>query len=363
MNKFNILHISLDFNYSCGVSKHIYLLLRELKKDPNFNLFFIANGGDSINRIEILGVKPQVIKFYKGWKNILFFVPNYFKLKNYCINNKISIIHSHHRYPEFLAWLVAKKLGIKTITTVHSFVKGKFFFSFKSHKIISVSKAVNVYLIEHFSTNKEKLIMLHNFVVTDERHKSTDNNTPVFETLTSHDKVLLFLGRINKIKGVDILIDTFLSMSKKRKDVFLVLVGNFDLSESYLEIIRSHQRIILHHSKSSVSEYFHICTVVILPSRIDPFPYVMLESGLFKKPFIGGNTGGIAEFIEDGKNGLLVEPGNVESLTGAIEWVLDNPEEARQLGENLHKKVLTLNSKKEYIEKLIGIYNELLSSE
>ena len=44
----------------------------------------------------------------------------------------------------------------------------------------------------------------------------------------------------------------------------------------------------------------------------------MIETGSFKKLFIGGNTGGIAEFIEDGKNGLLVDPENPEMIAEKI---------------------------------------------
>ncbi len=86
----------------------------------------------------------------------------------------------------------------------------------------------------------------------------------------------------------------------------------------------------------------------------------MLESGLFKKPFVGSRTGGIAEFIEDGKNGLLFEPGDVKQLIEKINYVLDNPEEAKTFGENLYLKVIENTSSEKYFYTLSEIYNNLI---
>jgi glycosyltransferase involved in cell wall biosynthesis len=88
----------------------------------------------------------------------------------------------------------------------------------------------------------------------------------------------------------------------------------------------------------------------------------MIESGRFKKPFIGGNTGGIAEFIEDGKNGLLVDPGNPQQLAEEIIYLLNNPNVGKMLGENLFSKVNTLCDLNNYFSNVEKIYNSLLAS-
>lgn len=87
----------------------------------------------------------------------------------------------------------------------------------------------------------------------------------------------------------------------------------------------------------------------------------MLESGSFKKPFIGGNTGGIAEFIEDGKNGLLVDPENPEELADKIFFLLNNPEFGKTLGENLYEKVTRLCDYNNYFKEVENIYKSLLT--
>ena len=71
----------------------------------------------------------------------------------------------------------------------------------------------------------------------------------------------------------------------------------------------------------NIKQLYSISDVVILPSKKDSFPYVMLEAGINKKSFIGGNTGGIAEFIEDGVNGEeAVEM--IRGFVGSVLWAI-----------------------------------------
>ena len=101
--------------------------------------------------------------------------------------------------------------------------------------------------------------------------------------------------------------------------------------------------------------------MIVLPSKSDPFPYVMLEAGKFRKPFIGGNSGGIAEFIEEGVNGLLVAPGNPDELAEKIDYLLNNPNICSELGNNLFEKVTQLCDYNNYFRRIEIIYNSLLS--
>ena len=117
-------------------------------------------------------------------------------------------------------------------------------------------------------------------------------------------------------------------------------------------------KIIYITSINNASDLIRYAEFVVAPSRIEPLSYVMLESGLFAKPFIGGNTGGIREFIEHKVSGYLVKPGDVDSLSEAIVWMLENSDKANEMGKSLNEKVMKLNGKNEYCEKLKEIYYE-----
>jgi glycosyltransferase involved in cell wall biosynthesis len=84
----------------------------------------------------------------------------------------------------------------------------------------------------------------------------------------------------------------------------------------------------------------------------------MLEAGLAGRPFIGGRTSGIQEFIEDGKDGLLVEPGNVDDMINKIFQIADDKNLAKKLADNLYKKVMPLTNYKKYLQNIRSIYED-----
>ena len=79
-----------------------------------------------------------------------------------------------------------------------------------------------------------------------------------------------------------------------------------------------------------------------------------------KKPFIGGNTGGISEFIEDGVNGVLIEPGNFNQLADKIIYLFNNPEKAAILAEALYQKVKKECDCEMFYGRLDKIYKNIL---
>lgn len=361
MNKIKILHISPDFNYSCGVSRYINDLCNHYSADRKYELFFITNRGNSLSRLKKIKVTIKIMKFSRGFINIIYFLPNLITLFYFCYKNKINIIHTHHRYPELLAVITGKILKIKTITTVHSLLKGYRRLSFKSDHIIAVSNAVFLLLTDFFKVPAEKINTILNGVETSNFQQNIDIKVFKQEMNIPPDlKILLFLGRITALKGVDILIKSFEKISIQKKDLLLLIIGDFydNSLDKCIKDLPSNIKII--PAVENPYLFYFTSEAVILPSLIESLPYIMLESGLMRKPFIGSRTGGIAEFIEDGENGLLFEPGNTDQLAEKINYVLDNPEKSKLLGENLYKKVTSECSSEYYFKKLDEIYNDLV---
>jgi len=358
-----ILHITPDFNYSCGRSKLVYLYFKYFGNHPDYEIHFISNGGDSLDRLnDKASLKFQRLEFSTGYKNLFYYRNFYTKLKKYIRNNKIDLVHTHHRFPEMVAVKIEKKLKIKTVISTHGFTRGFKNISFQSDKIFSVSNSINRYLMNNFNIKKDKIISLYNPIenVTQidfrlgEQFKSEND-------ISSDMKLLLFVGRISKDKGIDTLIKSFTSVKEKIENVFLVINGQLE-KKKYRQYL-DEDKIIYVPPQNDISHLYYIADIVILPSRTDSFPYVMLEAGTFKKTFIGGNTGGIAEFIDDGGNGLLVDPENSEQLAEKIIYLLNNPDVGKKFGENLHRKVNELCDYYSYFNQVEKIYNKLVEAE
>jgi glycosyltransferase involved in cell wall biosynthesis len=100
-----------------------------------------------------------------------------------------------------------------------------------------------------------------------------------------------------------------------------------------------------------------------LPSQwYENSPSTIYESFALGKPVIGSRIGGIPELIEDGVNGLLFEPANVEDLAEKIKYLYHHPLLAQKMGISARKKVEEKYSEEEYYKKLLGIYDNLIKN-
>ena len=87
-------------------------------------------------------------------------------------------------------------------------------------------------------------------------------------------------------------------------------------------------------------EAFEACDLLAVPSRYDSFGIAYLEAWRCGKPVIGARVGAIPEVIEEGRDGLLVEFGNVDHLVSALDLLLNQPDRCVEMGERGRRKVL-----------------------
>lgn len=361
----NILHITPNFNYTCGRSKLAFMYLKHFSATKDFQIHFITNGGDSLERLrEIPNLKYKQLNFSTGFKNIFHIRSFYKNLKSYLIKNKIGLIHTHHRFPEVAAVQIESELNVRTVTSAHSFVKGFKGWGFNSDKVIAVSNPVRNYLINKFEVSNERALTLYNPVEKlHQRDEASTNSFKAEKKITEENKIILFVGRLCRDKGFDKLIKAFEIIKVKDKNAILIAVGQIEGNKKVYESFLERERVIYIPPQKSIQSFYEISNLVVLPSRVEPLGYSMLEAGVHKKPFIGGNTGGIAEFIEDGINGLLVDPENPQMLAEKIIYFLNNPHIERTMGEKLFEKVNRLCDYNSYFSEVEKIYNSLLTRE
>jgi glycosyltransferase involved in cell wall biosynthesis len=168
------------------------------------------------------------------------------------------------------------------------------------------------------------------------------------------DRVVLVVARLDPMKGQDKPIKAIANVIKDIPNVKLVLVGNGSFSSSKQGIglskadrwlnelrilvkklgVENHVIFAGHLSQSQLNAAYDCCDLTVLPSVREGFGLVVIESWLYRKPTIVTSKAGIAEIIEDGKNGLLFDPDDNISLAEKISDLLSDPERAKTLGEN-----------------------------
>ncbi|NWF88560.1 MAG: glycosyltransferase family 4 protein [Ignavibacteriaceae bacterium] len=358
----NILHISPNFNIACGVSKHVYNILTSKKMDEEFNLYFVTNGGDALTKLDRANINYNIMNFTKDKLLHIDLFKNLKWLKAFCREKKINIIHSHHRYPELLANLIKKFIPCKTVITAHNFVYGMKNISYKSDCIVAVSHSVKNHLVNYFGLPQKKINVLYNCLNSNISAVTDMEELKKKLSLPNSQRIFLYIGRLSEEKGIDILIDSIDTLYQKNPNWLLIIVGSSFLELDIQKFNLNKPYIRVFHSVEGIECFYKIANLVILPSKTEGLGYTMLEAGLNKIPFIGSRAGGIAEFIEDGINGFLFEPGNSTDLADKINYLLNNPDIAKRSAERLNEKVLRLCNCENYFIKLSEIYDSLLTT-
>jgi glycosyltransferase involved in cell wall biosynthesis len=113
--------------------------------------------------------------------------------------------------------------------------------------------------------------------------------------------------------------------------------------------------------RDDIAEIMQIFDLLVLPSLNEGMGRVLVEAMAAGKPVIASNIGGIPDLVKHGRTGILVPPADEDKLAGAIARLVNNPKEARRMGElaRIHSQRFSLET---MIEKIDEIYDDLIFS-
>jgi len=138
---------------------------------------------------------------------------------------------------------------------------------------------------------------------------------------------ILFVGIDWKRKGGPDLIEAFKIVQENYPNATLTIVGaSPQINEPNCEIVGK-------VPPQKLKKYYEMATLFCMPTYVEPFGIVFLEAMQAQLPIVGTNVGAVPDFLKNGWNGWLVEPGDVQGLADAIMKLLNNPDLCRQFGE------------------------------
>lgn len=161
-------------------------------------------------------------------------------------------------------------------------------------------------------------------------------------------KVILFVGRLIDLKGVDFLLKAFSNLSKIHEDVILLILGDGPEKENLEKLTRKlniDDRVIFtgNIDNKLLGGYYLSSNVFVLPSittyYADACPLVVNEAMYFGKPVITSDAVGTTFMIKNGENGYVVPERNSKALCESIEKVISNPELEKKMGMNSKKLI------------------------
>ncbi len=173
-----------------------------------------------------------------------------------------------------------------------------------------------------------------------------------------YEKQAIYVGRISREKGVDILVKAF----TKLKDIDLLIVGDGPLLP-YLRKQFGHYKNIHFLGKVEREKALRLikgADVFILPSRYEGLSTALLEAMACGTPVIASRVGGNTELIEDGVTGLLVSPGDEKELIKDIIFLVNNRKIAQSLADKAKEKVVRYYNWEKVFRKYLKLYYSLI---
>ena len=261
---------------------------------------------------------------------------------------KIQILHTHGYFAGVFARLAGLLAGIpQMISHVHSTYfdfRAKHLFmerllSYRTDRIICVSKAVQDWVVEGEGIRKGKTIVIYNgtapFLVAPPSGLITVGGRKALG-IPEHDIVFTVVASLTPNKGHRVLLDSFAALLEEHPNATLLVVGEGPLRQELGDRTRQGKidhKVLFAGLQTDISDLLRISDVGLLPSQSrEGLGMALIEAMAAGLPVIGTNLGGIPEVIADGENGILVPLARADLLADAMKRLATDREARLRMG-------------------------------
>jgi len=363
---------SNSFKYPGGVQNHVLGLYRYLKKRGHYVKIISPMYSDEKKICEdvIFFGRAKKINFNASLTD-LSIITKEFNAKEILERENFDIIHFHNP-GLFITSEILSKSTSKNIITFHAlpdasilYLGLKVFMKYikkiklinKIDGIIIVSKPLKKYISKYFDCKKSVIpngIDLEIF--------KNSGRLPLYQDGKIN---ILFLGRIEKRKGLIYLIKAYEILKKKHKNIRLIVIGSGNLEEKCKNYVKKRkiEDVIFVGSVNEEEKvkYINTCDIFCAPSIYgESFGIVLLEAMACGKPIVAFANQGYKEVLRGIQKRFLVKPKNINSLAKKIEILIKDDRLRRKLGKFGKKEV------KKYSWNIVGrkierFYEEILN--
>jgi glycosyltransferase involved in cell wall biosynthesis len=180
-----------------------------------------------------------------------------------------------------------------------------------------------------------------------------------------------FIGRLSEEKGIDILVESAPLVLRDVPEARFVVRGvpfTVEDRDFFARVKRRIEDLGLTSTFEfpdyvrEIPDLLRRIDVLVVPSRRDAMPRVVLEAMALGKPVVAASVGGLPEQISNGKTGLLVRPASAEDLADAVVNLLRHPDLARSMGLEGRRVVEERYSLAATTKSIAGVYAEIVHS-
>ncbi|MHA1250025.1 MAG: glycosyltransferase family 4 protein [Candidatus Helarchaeota archaeon] len=283
---------------------------------------------------------------------------------------RIPLIYTEH-FSDF--WFINKNIWLKTQGLNVKNIIGYLFYSIiskfivmSSDYVVCLSNELRKRIISSIPVNPNRIVLIfpgidykiYRINVSKEFLKSKFG---IYEK-----NIIFFAGRLVIEKGLFELIKSFKIVNKEIRDTHLIIAGTGYLLNTLRNLVKKinlEKKITFTGflNKEKLVQFYKLSSIFCLPSYYEITPIVLLEAMASNLPIIASNIGGIPELIENEKDGILIPPNDIKSLSSNIIRLLKDRTLYKKLSNNAYNKIKGKFYYKNMVFRTIKLYQKLIN--
>jgi glycosyltransferase involved in cell wall biosynthesis len=290
----------------------------------------------------------------------------FFRLRRLLRSHRVSLVHTHSSIDSWLGTLAARSLGIPVVRTRHVSIpirRRRALVYRLADRVITPGEAVRRIVIGA-GVPASKVVSIPAGVDLDRFHSGIAGDAVRREFQLTGNAVGL-VANVRGSKGHrDFLAAAQLVLRTHPETRFLIVGDGIGLDDirRHVALTGLTGHVILTGFRDDIPEVMASLDVVVLPStRSEGIPQVIVQALAMAKPVVATDVGGIHEVVVDGETGILVPPGDVTSLAGAITSLLNDRARAQRLGHAGQTRVREACSMNRVMERTVSLYESFLA--
>lgn len=353
-----------------GGETHVLDLVNNLDKAKYESVILSFTEGPMVEKLKQDGFKTYVVSTEKPFN-----VSVWKEVRKIISTEKIDLIHAHGTRANSNTFYSAKSLKIPLVYTVHGwsfhpdqskvvkFIRSisERFLVTAANKTICVSKSN---LIE----GKNKFPMSNATVIANGINRFKFNPDKEFKNIRSEfgidERSILvgYIARITNQKSPLKFLEAIAALPEK-ENVHFLIVGDGDLKIQMLALSKDldlDKYITFVDFRNDIPDILNAIDIFCLPSLWEGLPIALLEAMSMRKAILASKIDGITDLIEDGVNGLLVPPADVESLSNALQSLTRDKQLIQNLGFEAEKTVKEKFNISTMTKSIEAVYQEFI---
>lgn len=274
-----------------------------------------------------------------------------------------GVINAHNFKAQVYAWLVAGRTGLPLVFTQHGFTPR----SLKQRLYMWASIALCLTpRVDKVVCVADSIARVHRrFLVPLRKLEVVPNGLPehAVPPRSSGQPLIGFVGRLSQEKGPDTFLQAITPVLKQNPDAAAVFLGDGPMYEELqreIEKLGLAGRVVLAGYQSEMADWLARLSVLVISSRTEGTPMVLLEAMQAGTPVVSFAVGGVPDVIRHEREGLLAEPEDVQQLADCIIRILQLPQETELLTERARIRQQEKYSMTRNFKQWLSIYRTVL---